>query len=397
MKLKDAKCPNCGANIEVNEKLEKSICQYCGSTVMVEEAIEKYKVEISGKVEVEGIKGRSSKLKQAKKHIALNEYPEARTILSGLVQEDRFDVEAYIELLKMDINDLKNMEFNPNSSYYSAKDAWMLVDEVEMFYTRIYKIDEDNIADKGLKDYKEDIELFIGAKEKMKKDDKELAKIVVALNEHLASVRAIDKECERSWFELLEEWLNIPEIGELSYRVKGVKNFSKYNLVSFKSLSRDGYLESRYIKIDRSNDYTINPDDTYLYKIPSEPITCEELVESFKNFDEATKQYIRKCTEYKNGEIDKENKKIDKQNQLTGMKSKFKYGIMIALCAWVLLLGIGTIVTLFDSFGKGIAMILLLDSWLMVIPIRWILAIKEGIKSDKYLQQVRESSKRDHL
>ena len=36
VKLKDAKCPNCGANIEVNDALEKTICQYCGSTVIIE-------------------------------------------------------------------------------------------------------------------------------------------------------------------------------------------------------------------------------------------------------------------------------------------------------------------------------------------------------------------------
>ena len=42
IKLQDAKCPNCGANIQVNDKLENTICQYCGSQVVIEEAIEKY-------------------------------------------------------------------------------------------------------------------------------------------------------------------------------------------------------------------------------------------------------------------------------------------------------------------------------------------------------------------
>lgn len=29
LKLTAAKCPQCGADIEVNPELEKSICQYC--------------------------------------------------------------------------------------------------------------------------------------------------------------------------------------------------------------------------------------------------------------------------------------------------------------------------------------------------------------------------------
>lgn len=39
MKLTPAKCPSCGANIEVNETLKNTICQYCGTTVLIEEAI----------------------------------------------------------------------------------------------------------------------------------------------------------------------------------------------------------------------------------------------------------------------------------------------------------------------------------------------------------------------
>ena len=78
VKLQAAKCPSCGADIQVNEKLENTICQYCGSTVLVEDAIEKYKIEISGNVKVEGIKGRNDKIEQAKKHFncsSINKVP----------------------------------------------------------------------------------------------------------------------------------------------------------------------------------------------------------------------------------------------------------------------------------------------------------------------------------
>lgn len=39
MKLSAAKCPNCGANLNVDEKYEKTVCDYCKSIIVVEEAV----------------------------------------------------------------------------------------------------------------------------------------------------------------------------------------------------------------------------------------------------------------------------------------------------------------------------------------------------------------------
>ena len=103
VKLQAAKCPSCGADIQVNEKLENTICQYCGSTVLVEDAIEKYKIEISGNVKVEGIKGRNDKIEQAKKHHKYDELDKAKNLIKEIVKDDEFDTEAYCELLRIDI------------------------------------------------------------------------------------------------------------------------------------------------------------------------------------------------------------------------------------------------------------------------------------------------------
>ena len=140
VKLKDAKCPNCGANIEVNDALEKTICQYCGSTVIIEEAIEKYKVELSGKVEVEGIKGRNDKLTQAKKHMSLAEYDVAKKILLEIIADDQFDTEAYIELVKVDIELLEKMNFDPTTSKFRDSKGWNLLEEIDKNYERIKRL-----------------------------------------------------------------------------------------------------------------------------------------------------------------------------------------------------------------------------------------------------------------
>lgn len=46
MKIVPAKCPNCGANIEVDEEQETTKCKYCGDAILIDRALEKYNVEI---------------------------------------------------------------------------------------------------------------------------------------------------------------------------------------------------------------------------------------------------------------------------------------------------------------------------------------------------------------
>ena len=50
MKLVAAKCPNCGASIDVDKDSESTKCDFCKSKIIVEDAIAKYKIELSGEV-----------------------------------------------------------------------------------------------------------------------------------------------------------------------------------------------------------------------------------------------------------------------------------------------------------------------------------------------------------
>ena len=47
-----AVCPNCGANIHVDEERERGFCQYCGTEIIIQDAIQK--VKITGPVEIFG-------------------------------------------------------------------------------------------------------------------------------------------------------------------------------------------------------------------------------------------------------------------------------------------------------------------------------------------------------
>ena len=55
MKLVPAKCPNCGANIEVDALGTATQCNYCKSAILVDDAIQKLKVELEGSVEIKNL------------------------------------------------------------------------------------------------------------------------------------------------------------------------------------------------------------------------------------------------------------------------------------------------------------------------------------------------------
>ena len=55
MKLVKAKCPSCGAAIEVDKNSDTTKCDYCGSKIVVDDAIAKFKLEVSGEVEIKNL------------------------------------------------------------------------------------------------------------------------------------------------------------------------------------------------------------------------------------------------------------------------------------------------------------------------------------------------------
>lgn len=105
MKLVPAKCPSCGANIEVNEDLKNAICQYCGTTILIDDAVEKYKVEISGEVKIDGIEGKSELLKNAETLASIGKYAEA--IQKFKIYFDKYpdEYKGYLSYLRMIITD----------------------------------------------------------------------------------------------------------------------------------------------------------------------------------------------------------------------------------------------------------------------------------------------------
>ena len=81
MKLVAAKCPSCGASIEVNSKDETTKCKYCQQAILIEDAIAKYKLEISGGVEIKNLPKIDNYLKIANRHFKEKNYDDAIKII----------------------------------------------------------------------------------------------------------------------------------------------------------------------------------------------------------------------------------------------------------------------------------------------------------------------------
>lgn len=400
VKLKDAKCPNCGANIQVNDKLENTICQYCGSQVVIEEAIEKYKLEISGKVEVDGIKGRNSKLEQAKKHMKLEEYDTAKKIIKEIIAEDSLDVEAYIELIKIDIELFKKREFNENSSNITDFDGWSMFDEIINNYERAKKIDDDNIVDAGLSEYKEELDKYLKLNKKVKSEEKELEEMTKKLNKFYDEIKSISDTVAKAWIqELINKKFDIPGFTTQydSNPYQGHFYPDTYKLVGFKRITRDGILECKYRRI--TSNYGTNILNADLHKTNAMTIdSIDEIKNIVSEIESVTPDFINTSRETTNKFIDKENKKINRQNTVINAKSKFTQIRIYIDYAIIAIMVIITLVSLIkDGIGTAIAIAIFLDSWIIYICINKIKDHKLDLQLNDINQKNNMNKKREHV
>jgi predicted RNA-binding Zn-ribbon protein involved in translation (DUF1610 family) len=73
MPFEAAKCPSCGAAIQVPNEMVQARCVYCGSTLIVRDAIQRLKIEISGHVNVAGLSSVENDLERARQSMAVKE------------------------------------------------------------------------------------------------------------------------------------------------------------------------------------------------------------------------------------------------------------------------------------------------------------------------------------
>jgi hypothetical protein len=157
VKLVPAKCPSCGADIEVNKDLEKTICQYCGTTVLIEDAIQKLKIELSGKIEVDGVTSQNKLLKNAETKMKLGKYNEGFKDYKKYFSQYPDDYNGYLSYLHIVMYD---KEFQKNNSFEYQDLLTMEIYEKKAFYKTAPKNEIDKFNEEFnqfLRDNEEDI------------------------------------------------------------------------------------------------------------------------------------------------------------------------------------------------------------------------------------------------
>ena len=129
MKLVTAKCPNCGAQIDVDKDSDTTKCEYCKSKIIVDDAIAKYKVEISGKVEVSNLPKIENYLKLAERHYNDKEYKEA---FEQYEKACELDPENYIAVLRRGLSKSYSTgygNFDLKSAINGTKNAYEILNK----------------------------------------------------------------------------------------------------------------------------------------------------------------------------------------------------------------------------------------------------------------------------
>lgn len=150
MPFVSAKCPNCGASIQLDDQQESGFCQYCGSEVQFKEAIAKVRIDKSKnlanyrELAMSAYRGNDddNALKYAEKALEINSHDAEMWFLKGRVT-----------LLNSDkiVNDALILECARNAVKY-ASDKQKMTSEVNHFLYEaaceiLSRMDDEDVTD----------------------------------------------------------------------------------------------------------------------------------------------------------------------------------------------------------------------------------------------------------
>lgn len=170
-----AKCPCCGGSIELDDKMKKAECKFCKNTIIVDEAIQKYKIDISGKIEIDGYKSDRQRFEDAEKYFKLGKYEETLQLYEEILLNDNFNVQAQCGWIKSIIKyyDFKvNYIENENEPRQKNKYVWQYIGEIYERHNILQKLDEEKLYNNYLKDYNDIIEYLKVEYKKLLEDEK---------------------------------------------------------------------------------------------------------------------------------------------------------------------------------------------------------------------------------
>ena len=111
-----AKCPACGAGIQVPDDMQKTFCSYCGSSIVSEEAIKLNKVQVIGTVEVSGIATLDRLIQNAEANMKINEIGRARKVYEQITEDYPDDYRGWWGLLRCCTSDFSDITFHADTA-----------------------------------------------------------------------------------------------------------------------------------------------------------------------------------------------------------------------------------------------------------------------------------------
>lgn len=180
IKLVPAKCPNCGAQLELDDNLKKIECEHCKSIIVVDDAIEKYKIEVSGEIKVKGILTEDDKLDNVEKFIKVGNIGNAKALVEKVLQETPFNIRAL--KLDIDINIPKNLSENTMEKFVSFGKTYIDEEIVEYRVNDklniLKSLSENGEYDEFIKQKEEELSVYTKMVKAFNKDKKKLLDLI---------------------------------------------------------------------------------------------------------------------------------------------------------------------------------------------------------------------------
>ena len=148
MPFVQAKCPNCGGLLAVDNSNDAAVCQFCNTPFIVEKAINNYNISISGNVNVEkatinveGAPSVISLLIRAHSFVLSKEYDKAITYYNRVLDIDPLNSEAKECIEKITKPKRDNLILERKPSFFSGSmKLYVYVDSEEIGFLRVGEV-----------------------------------------------------------------------------------------------------------------------------------------------------------------------------------------------------------------------------------------------------------------
>ena len=142
MKIINAKCPNCGASLDIPNKSEKITCNYCNQSLIVDDET----IRIAGNVSVKGIETDDELLASAHELLDMKEYLKAKKKFLEYSEKNPDDYQGWLGLL---VCRTRNFTIKDNNILFKT--------DVDKYYSHFLRVAPEDVK----KEYVDEIENYL--------------------------------------------------------------------------------------------------------------------------------------------------------------------------------------------------------------------------------------------